>query len=95
MTDSLAKQTFTKSIMMALLVIPTAISILLAIQIKNVHTQVEHNIVCFTNDNCAIHVNGVWYKINGVIDMDSVIPQEYKPLASASKTQKSSKEVNE
>lgn len=38
----------------------------------------EPQIVCFDADICAIEVHGKWYLINGVIDMEQTVPEEYK-----------------
>jgi len=70
--------------MLALLVIPTAISIFVALEVKNVRditNQVvngEPQIVCFDPDVCAIEVQGKWYRIDGVISMDETVPDEYR-----------------
>jgi len=80
--ESLTGQTITKSIIFALLVIPSAISIFIAIEFKNFQVQdnIQDNyeLICFTAESCALHIGNVWYKVNGIIDMEKIIPDEYK-----------------
>jgi hypothetical protein len=67
--------------MIAVMVIPMAVSIMAIVQVKTlaVDTTVSHNVICFTPDNCAVEVNGIWYRIDGVIGMDATIPDDYIP----------------
>jgi hypothetical protein len=69
---------------MFFMLVPTVISVFLAIQVRTILDQqstaaIEEQIVCFTESQCAIQVNGVWYQINGVINMTETIPEEYLP----------------
>ena len=82
--QSFLTQAVNKSLIFALMLIPTAISIFIAIQIKNTD-EVEPfrggktpQIVCFSPDVCAIQVQNNWYRINGIIKMDEVVPEEYR-----------------
>ena len=66
------------------MLVPTVISVFLAIQVRTILDQqstaiVEEQIICFTEEQCAIQVNGVWYQISGVINMTETIPEEYLP----------------
>ena len=73
-----------KSFMMMFMLIPTAITIWLAIEMKRISTEPHYKgsdaiqIVCFDADTCVIEVQGKWYHVSGVIDMDTIIPEEYK-----------------
>lgn len=60
----------------ALLIIPTILTIWLTLQVRAVDREPE--IVCLTPDQCVMEVQGVWYRISGVIDMDAIVPQEFK-----------------
>lgn len=70
--------------MIMLMLIPTTITIWLAIQVKQisksmpVHNDNEIQVVCFDVGTCLIEVQHKWYSVSGVIDMDSIIPEEYK-----------------
>jgi hypothetical protein len=78
-------QALTKSIKIALLVIPTVITIFMALQVKNIFkltniivNPAEPQIVCFETNICAIEVNNTWYRISSVILMNETFPEEYK-----------------
>jgi hypothetical protein len=70
--------------MLALMIIPTAVSIFVALEVKsvgeltNAAVNGEPQIVCFDADVCAIEVHGKWYRIDGVISMEDTVPEEYK-----------------
>lgn len=65
--------------MFALLAIPTMISIFLAIEVNEITDATpQSRLICLTDDHCAMEVGGIWYRINGVIDMEDLIPDEYK-----------------
>lgn len=82
--SSLASQAFGKAVMIALLVLPTAISIFIVLEVKGGGMTSDHmtnnepQIVCFDTDVCAIEVNNKWYRISGVIRMDETVPEEYR-----------------
>jgi len=82
--QSLTTQALGKSIMLALMIIPTAVSIFVALEVKDANTIVnqafnsEPQIVCFDPDVCAIEVQGKWYRISGVISMEQTVPEEYR-----------------
>ena len=82
--QSLTSQALGKSILLALMIIPTAVSIFVALEVKNANTIVnqafnsEPQIVCFDPDVCAIEVRGKWYRISGVISMEHTVPDEYR-----------------
>jgi hypothetical protein len=85
MTDqSLTSQAIKKACVFALLTIPTAISIFIAIEVKamgDVAISAFNNapqVVCFEESVCAIEVRGRWYRISGVISMADTVPDEYK-----------------
>ena len=81
---SLIGSAFKWALLLALLIIPTAISIFVALQVKamneltNVVVHGEPQIVCFDAEICAIEVHGKWYVIAGVIDMENTVPEEYR-----------------
>jgi hypothetical protein len=67
------------------MVIPTAISIFLAVDIKRMSTTTvdavttsQPQIVCFDPDVCALKVLGTWYSIDGIIKMEETVPEEYR-----------------
>jgi len=60
----------------ALLIIPTILTIWLTLQVRAVDREPE--IVCLSEEHCAMEVKGVWYRISGVIDMETIVPQEFK-----------------
>jgi hypothetical protein len=74
----------TRFILTMLVVIPTLISIYVLSQVKALDEKVSTmedtspRLVCLTTENCAIEINGKWYSISGVIDMESTIPPEYQ-----------------
>tara|TARA_R110000851_G_scaffold227207_1_gene380030 strand:- start:113 stop:433 length:321 start_codon:yes stop_codon:yes gene_type:complete len=82
--QSLVSQALRQSIILALMIIPTAVSIFVALEVKNVGDLTnaavngEPQIVCFDADVCAIEVHGKWYRIDGVISMEDTVPEEYK-----------------
>jgi hypothetical protein len=81
---SLTSQALRQSFMLALMIIPTAISIFVALEVRSVNDLThaalngEPQIVCFDADVCAIEVQGKWYRIDGVISMEDTVPEEYK-----------------
>jgi hypothetical protein len=81
---SLVNQALRQSFMLAFMIIPTAISIFVALEVRSVSDLTdaaingEPQIVCFDADVCAIEVQGKWYRIDGVISMDDTVPEEYK-----------------
>ena len=63
------------------IIIPIAVSIMAIVEVRSIdHIIVDHTVVCITSDTCAIHVNNIWYRIDGVIDMDEMIPDKYQPI---------------
>jgi len=82
--NNMTAQALSKAVVIALMIIPTAISIFVAIEVKSMtslaHEAVsgEPQIVCFDPDVCAIEVHSKWYRISGVIKMDETIPEEYQ-----------------
>lgn len=79
--QSLFQEVFFKALYFIAMLIPTAISIFLAIEIKRITGTVDGNepqIVCFEENICAIEVYEKWYRIDGVILMDETIPEEYR-----------------
>jgi len=69
------------ALVIALLIIPTMLSIFIAFEVKNTSELRDTGgpqIVCLDSDNCAIEVRGTWYRIAGTIQMDQIIPQEYR-----------------
>ena len=81
---SLTKQAFGKALFFSALVIPTLISITVALQFKSFKAaeagpiEKEPQIVCFEPNICAIEVYKKWYRIDGVIVMDETVPEEYR-----------------
>ena len=82
--SSLMNQTLRQAFVLALMIIPTAVSIFVALEVKSVSDLTnaavngEPQIVCFDADVCAIEVHGKWYRIDGVISMEDTVPEEYK-----------------
>lgn len=76
---------------------PLLISLFLAYQVREMarhtHGNELNQIVCFSDSMCAIQVNGIWYHIDGVIDMSETIPEEY--LSTLDFTQDSQTPVTE
>lgn len=73
-------QVLGKSIMMALLIIPTAISIFLTIQVRNIESRnvdTEIEVICFADNDCAIEAFGKVYRIKEVVILDEVIPDHF------------------
>ena len=70
------------SIVVALLILPTVIAVILSLRISALESVALNpnppQIVCFEVDTCAINVRGKWYHITGIIDMEEIIPEEYK-----------------
>jgi len=83
-TKSLTAQALTKAVILALMLIPTGISVFAAFEIKNMSSVTvaavygEPQIVCFDPDVCAIEVHGKWYRIAGIIELDKTVPEEYR-----------------
>jgi len=81
---SLASVAMIRAFMFAMLIIPTGITIFIALEVKNVSTLANHavngepQVICFEPTVCAIEVHNKWYKIDGVIIMDEVVPEQYK-----------------
>lgn len=95
---SLAGSVMKLASIFALMVIPTLVSIFIAMEVKNVRTLTaaaikkdEPQIVCFENNVCAIEVHNKWYRISGIILMEETVPEEYKLndlIEESSQTQK-------
>lgn len=83
---SLTGQAFKNGIMSVFLVVPTIVSIMVSFQLKtlekniNIVDKTAPQIICFTAELCAIKVQDKWYRINGIIDLDAVTPDEYKEV---------------
>lgn len=66
------------------MVVPTVISVYLGIQFKNINkvriesSVTENQVICFQADICALSVGSKWYRVNGIIDMSTTIPEEYR-----------------
>jgi hypothetical protein len=71
-------------IMLVFLIVPTMISIMVAFQLKTLKNTIvtvddaTPHIICFTTELCAIEVHDIWYRIDGIIDSDKIMPDEYK-----------------
>jgi hypothetical protein len=82
--QSLTNQAIKKAAVFALLTIPTAISIFVAIEVKamgDVAISAFNSgpqVICFDESVCAIQVRGRWFRISGVISMADTVPEEYK-----------------
>jgi hypothetical protein len=82
--QSLTNQAIKKACVFALLTIPTAISIFVAIEVKAMGDVAigafnsAPQVVCFDESVCAIEVRGRWFRIDGVISMEDTVPEEYK-----------------
>jgi hypothetical protein len=82
--QSLTSQAIKKACVFALLTIPTAISIFVAIEVKamgDVAIGAFNNVpqvVCFEESVCAIKVRDIWYRVSGVISMTDTVPDEFK-----------------
>src|SRR6056297_1078035 len=93
--QSLTQQVLVRSAFFAFAIIPTAITIMIAIEVRSMKTLTdialhgEPQIVCFEQDICAIEVYGKWYRIDGVIKMDETVPEEYlfRDLINESRTE--------
>jgi hypothetical protein len=78
---SLVGQAIKNGLIIALLLIPTAISIYVAIEVKSMDKTghaANSDIICFNAELCVLEVHGIWYRIDGVIDMENTIPDEYR-----------------
>ena len=86
MTNTIAvANTITKIGWGLFMLILMGVSVFLALQVKNMtdhtHDADSDHVVCFSLEMCAINVNGIWYQIEGTIDMDETIPDNYLPHA--------------
>jgi hypothetical protein len=79
-------QFFSRGALVLFLCVPTFMCILLWMQMKDLKQTVTGmeditpQLVCFDGEVCGIEINGTWYKISGIIDMEETIPPEYKWL---------------
>jgi hypothetical protein len=82
MTEKTATaQVVSTAALIACMIIPMAISVMAIIEVRAVsRVTVDHTVICFTPDICAVQSNNIWYRIDGVIDMDATIPDEYVPI---------------
>jgi len=82
--NSLTVRVFGKALVIALMVIPTTVSIFLALKVKSLSEMVPEDlidqpqIICFSDNVCAIEVKNKWYRISGIISMDETVPEEYR-----------------
>jgi len=82
--QSLTNQAIKKACVLALLTIPTAISIYVAIEVKAMGDVAINafnsapQVICFEESICAIQVHDQWFRISGVISMADTVPDEYK-----------------
>ena len=85
-TNSQNNNLISRLILTLFAIIPTIVSLFLAFQVRTMSEHIHENsfvenepqIVCFDPDVCAIEVLGKWYRISGVIQMDDVVPEDYK-----------------
>lgn len=82
--DSVAIKVFGKALAFSLMIIPTVVSIFLAIKVKSFNDMLPEElidkpqIICFSDDVCAIEVRNKWYRISGIISMEETVPEEYR-----------------
>ena len=78
--QNMTTQVIGKGLMVTFMIVPTAISIFLAFEVRSIEKKVINSdieIVCFAADDCAIEAYGKLYRIDEVIVQEDIIPEDY------------------
>jgi hypothetical protein len=76
--QSTSSQVIRTAALIAGILIPTAVSLMAIIEVRAITREAAiYNVICLAPDICAVHANNIWYRIDGVIDMDAITPDGY------------------